>query len=414
MLNRMICTLALIAAICLGLSSNSATGPTKASWDAARKKMVAEYLITCGIKNQRVIQAMIDTLRHEFVPSQYRKQAYYDSAIAIGEAQTISSPFIVAYMTECLDPQPTDRVLEVGTGSGYQAAVLGEIVDQVYTIEIVEELGRNAAKTLKRLDYDNVHVRVGDGFQGWPKYAPFNKIIATCSPERVPQPLIDQLAEGGLMIIPVGERYQQSLYLFRKRDGKLESEVLRPTLFVPMTGRAESLRQVQPDPANPSILNGNFELPIGDDGFVQGWYYERQAKLVDDAKAPQGERYVEFKNDDVGRAAHMLQGFPVDGSKVASLKVTAQVKSELTFPGPSKGDVPLLAISFYDEERRDLGVGFLGPFVGTQDWHEEAKLIAVPRQAKEGIIRIGLFGATGTITFDAITLEKGSVRPGEK
>ena len=414
MLNRMICTLALIAAICLGLSSNSATGQTKASWDAARKKMVDEYIITCGIKNQRVIQAMIDTLRHEFVPSQYRKQAYYDSAIAIGEAQTISSPFIVAYMTECLDPQPTDRVLEVGTGSGYQAAVLGEIVDQVYTIEIGEDLGRNAAKTLKRLDYDNVHVRVGDGFQGWPKYAPFNKIIATCSPERVPQPLIDQLAEGGLMIIAVGERYQQSLYLFRKRDGKLESEVLRPTLFVPMTGRAESLRQVQPDPANPSILNGNFELPIGDDGFVQGWYYERQAKLVDDAKAPQGERYVEFKNDDVGRAAHMLQGFPVDGSKVASLKVTAQVKSELTFPGPSKGDVPLLAISFYVEERRDLGVGFLGPFVGTQDWHEEAKLIAVPRQAKEGIIRIGLFGATGTITFDAITLEKGSVRPGEK
>ena len=259
MLNRMICTLALIAAICLGLSSNSATGQTKASWDAARKKMVDEYIITCGIKNQGVIQAMIDTLRHEFVPSQYRKQAYYDSAIAIGEAQTISSPFILAYMTECLDPQPTDRVLEVGTGSGYQAAVLGEIVDQVYTIEIVEELGRNAAKTLKRLDYDNVHVRVGDGFQGWPKYAPFNKIIATCSPERVPQPLIDQLAEGGLMIIPVGERYQQSLYLFRKRDGKLESEVLRPTLFVPMTGRAESLRQVQPDPANPSILNGNFE-----------------------------------------------------------------------------------------------------------------------------------------------------------
>ena len=136
MLNRMICTLALIAAICLGLSSNSATGQTKASWDAARKKMVDEYIITCGIKNQRVIQAMIDTLRHEFVPSQYRKQAYYDSAIAIGEAQTISSPFIVAYMTECLDPQPTDRVLEVGTGSGYQAAVLGEIVDQVYTIEI--------------------------------------------------------------------------------------------------------------------------------------------------------------------------------------------------------------------------------------------------------------------------------------
>ncbi len=399
-----------LAGFVLSAATATADAQSKSAWDSARKKMVDEYIITCGVKNQRVIQAMIDTPRHEFVPVKYRSQAYFDSAIAIGEAQTISSPFIVAYMTESLDPQPSDRVLEVGTGSGYQAAVLGEIVDQVYTVEIVEELGKTAEKTLKRLEYDNVHVRVGDGFQGWAKYAPFDKIIVTCSPEQVPQPLIDQLAEGGRMIIPVGERYQQTLYLFRKRDGKLESEALRPTLFVPMTGRAESLRQVQPDPTNPSILNGNFELPLGDDGFVQGWYYERQVKLTEDDKAPEGKQYVSFTNEDVGRTAHLLQGFAVDGSQVAALKVTALVKSELTFPGTAKGEVPLIAISFYDEKRRDLGVGYVGPFIGTQDWHDVGKLIPVPRQAREGIIRIGLFGATGTIAFDAVSIEKAQER----
>ena len=147
-------------------------------------------------------------------------------ALPIGEGQTISPPFIVAYMTEALDPQPSDNVLEIGTGSGYQAAVLAKLVRDVYTIEIVDPLGHKAAKTLERLHYDNVHVKVGDGYQGWPEHAPFDKIIVTCSPEKAPPALVEQLKEGGRMVIPVGERYQQTLYLMKKIDGKMVSEKL--------------------------------------------------------------------------------------------------------------------------------------------------------------------------------------------
>ncbi len=142
-------------------------------------------------------------------------------ALPIGDSQTISSPFIVALMTAALDPQPTDKVLEIGTGSGYQAAVLSPLVEHVYSIEIVEELGQTAKRTLSRLDYKNVSTRIGDGFLGWPNAAPFDKIIVTCSPESVPRPLIEQLREGGQMIIPVGERYQQTLYRMTKKDGEL-------------------------------------------------------------------------------------------------------------------------------------------------------------------------------------------------
>ncbi|MCE9528994.1 MAG: protein-L-isoaspartate(D-aspartate) O-methyltransferase, partial [Planctomycetales bacterium] len=174
----------------------------------------------------------------------------------IGDKQTISSPFIVSYMTQSLDPKPTDKVLEIGTGSGYQAAVLSHLVKEVYSIEIVEALGRKAAVVLKKLRYDNVHTKVGDGFLGWKEHAPFDKIIVTCSPEKVPDPLVEQLKEGGLMVVPVGKRYEQTLYLFRKKDGKLESEALLPTLFVPMTGKAEENRKEKPDPLNPSLANG--------------------------------------------------------------------------------------------------------------------------------------------------------------
>src|SRR3990172_8484116 len=164
-------------------------------------------------------------------------------ALPIGDEQTISPPFVVAYMTQEIAPHPTDRVLEIGTGSGYQAAVLSPLVRNVYTIEIVEPLGRRAARTLKKLGYKNVFVKVGDGYLGWPDAAPFDKIIVTCSPEKVPQPLVDPLRDGGLMIIPVGERYQQNLYLMRKMGDRLESESLKATLFVPMTGEAELQRK---------------------------------------------------------------------------------------------------------------------------------------------------------------------------
>lgn len=214
---------------------------------------------TKELRNIRVLKAMARIPRAEFVPKDYRVFAYQDAAIPIGEAQTISPPFIVAYMTETLDPQPTDRVLEIGTGSGYQAAVLSCLVAEVYTIEIVKSLGRRAADTLKKLKYENVFVRLGDGYKGWSEAAPFDKIIVTCSPDDIPQPLIDQLKEGGKMLIPIGERYLQYFVLCEKKNGELIRTTLTPASFVPMTGEAESRRRDKTDPTSPSISGGGFE-----------------------------------------------------------------------------------------------------------------------------------------------------------
>jgi protein-L-isoaspartate(D-aspartate) O-methyltransferase len=202
--------------------------------------MVAEQLAAPGrdITNARVLAAMAKVPRHEFVPERGRPQAYEDHPLPIGHGQTISQPFIVAFMTEKLQPRPKDRVLEIGTGSGYQAAVLAELVAEVYTIEIIEDLARQAAADLKRLGYTNVHVRAGDGYKGWPEAAPFDAIIVTCAPERIPQPLTDQLKDGGHMIIPVGAGYEQQLVLLSKRGGKLEQQAILPVRFVPMTGEA--------------------------------------------------------------------------------------------------------------------------------------------------------------------------------
>lgn len=377
----------------------------RARIEAARHRMVETAVIGAGVKDPRVIQSMRDTPRHEFVRSNLRVRAYQDSALPIGEKQTISSPFIVAYMTESLDPKPSDKVLEIGTGSGYQAAVLSPLVKEVYTIEIVETLGRRAARTLKRLGYKNVFAKVGDGFKGWPQHAPFDKIIVTCSPERIPSPLVEQLKEGGLMVIPVGERYQQTLYLMRKKDGKLRSEALRPTLFVPMTGTAESNRRVKPDPEHPSVVNGDFEEKVGTNGFVPGWYYQRQQKVESDERAPQGSQFVTFENHEEGRDAHIMQGFSVAGDKVRGVRLSAAVKHSTVLPGNSPRDLPLVAVTFYDSDRKELSTGYLGPFRGTADWHRVEKNIRVPFLAREGILRIGLFGGVGEISFDDVQMK---------
>ena len=404
--NKGLIGIAIIASALNVLAPITTRGQGKEALEAARKKMVETAVTGAGVKNRRVIQAMLDTPRHEFVRSNLREKAYLDMALPIGDQQTISSPFIVAYMTEAVDPQPNDRVLEIGTGSGYQAAVLSPLVTDVYTIEIVEDLGRRAARTLKRLNYDNVHAKVGDGFEGWPEYAPFDKIIVTCSPERVPVPLVEQLREGGLMVIPVGERYQQTLFLMRKKDGKLQSEELRPTLFVPMTGAAEDSRRVKPDPFNPRIINGGFEEKVGESGFIPGWYYQRQQKWETDKLAPQGGHFVTFRNEDEGRDAHIMQGLAIDGREVHNLRLSASVKHENVQAGVNRSDLPIVAISFYDANRKDLGYQILGPFRGSQTWHEVEKSMRVPPLTRECIIRIGLFGATGEVSFDNLNLVK--------
>jgi protein-L-isoaspartate(D-aspartate) O-methyltransferase len=374
-------------------------------FEVERKKMVEQEIVGGGVKNPRVIEAMQNTPRHEFMPINERKYAYLDMALPIGEGQTISPPFVVAYMTEAIDPKPEDKVLEIGTGSGYQAAVLSPLVSEVYTIEIVEPLGNKAKKTLQRLRYDNVHVKIGDGYQGWPKYAPFDKIIVTCSPENVPKALTEQLKEGGRMVIPVGERYQQTLYLLKKTDGRLETESLLPTLFVPMTGKAESQRKVLPDPEKPEIENGGFEETVGDPPEAAAWHYQRQIKLSNDKEAPEGTHYALLSNAEAGRNSQALQGFAIDGRKVKAIDVSFYVRAKNIRPGRSAEELPAIAITYYDEKRAIAGTRTIGPFSGSFDWRQESKRVDVPNRAREAIIRLAMFGAVGEIAFDDIVLK---------
>ncbi len=204
-----------------------------------RERMVREQIESRGIRLTSVLTALRKVPRHEFVPEDSRAYAYADHPLPIGFGQTISQPYIVAYMTELAEPDPQDVVLEVGTGSGYQAAVLAEIVKKVYSIEILEQLSGPAAERLKRLGYGNLEVQHADGYYGWPERAPYDAIVVTAAAEHVPPPLVAQLKLGGVMIIPVGSRYQvQTLMRVEKRrDGKVTSRSVLPVRFVPLLGQ---------------------------------------------------------------------------------------------------------------------------------------------------------------------------------
>ncbi len=206
---------------------------------AQRKRMVQRHLAERGIKDERVLEAFRTVPRHRFLPPETRRLAYDDESIPIGEGQTITPPYDVAFMTEALKPKATDKIYEVGTGSGYQAAILSQLVKDVYSVEIHKALSERATKLLQDLKYTNVHTRHGDGYAGWPEAAPFDAIIVTCAPQDIPAPLVAQLKEGGRMVIPLGDRFNQTVYLMVKKNGKLERTDLRPTLFVPMTGQAQ-------------------------------------------------------------------------------------------------------------------------------------------------------------------------------
>jgi protein-L-isoaspartate(D-aspartate) O-methyltransferase len=204
--------------------------------ETARATMVREQIAARGIRDARVVEAMGQVPRHLFVPEADRERAYIDAPVPIGQGQTISQPYIVALMTELVRPQSSDRVLEVGTGSGYQAAVLARLVAHVYTIELEEALGRRAATVLGEQKSDNVTVRIGDGHGGWPEHAPFDIIIVTAAPEHVPQPLIDQLKPGGRLIVPVGPRFtvQQLQLLEKDAPGEVRTRNVSPVMFVPL------------------------------------------------------------------------------------------------------------------------------------------------------------------------------------
>lgn len=200
---------------------------------AERNRMVDQYIIPHGVKDPAVVAAMRHVPRHRFVPGEYSLFAYVDGPLPIGHGQTISQPSLVAEMTEHLKPNKTDKVLEIGTGSGYQAAILAELVDKVLSVEIVEPLARQAEQTLGELGYKNVRVRAGDGYQGWPEEAPFDAIIVTAAPDHVPQPLLDQLAVGGRLILPVG-RDIQTLELHRRTGTGYERKIITLVRFVPL------------------------------------------------------------------------------------------------------------------------------------------------------------------------------------
>jgi len=212
----------------------SSSKPYTDKYEKVRQRMVRDQIVAKGIKDQKVIQAMLNVQRHLFVPSSIERMAYEDRPLPIGEGQTISQPYIVALMTETLELDETMNVLEIGTGSGYQAAILAEIVREVYTIEIIESLGQKAKILLESLNYDNINCKFGDGYKGWEENAPFDAIIVTCAPSNIPKPLEEQLKEGGRMIIPIGGSIVQELVLIEKKNGKLIKKEVSSVRFVPM------------------------------------------------------------------------------------------------------------------------------------------------------------------------------------
>ncbi|MEO8495574.1 MAG: protein-L-isoaspartate(D-aspartate) O-methyltransferase, partial [Planctomycetota bacterium] len=294
------------------------------------------------------------------------------------------------------------RVLEIGTGSGYQAAILSPLVAEVYTIEIIGTLGNEAAERLRRLSYENVHVRVGDGFKGWAEHAPFDKIIVTCSPEQIPQPLVDQLKEGGKLLIPLGERYQQSLCLVSKREGKLERRVLESTFFVPMTGRAEEVRNLKQDDGEPVLANGSFEL-LADEHTPANWFYLRQAEVVTDSAGPDGKRYLKLSNATPGRAAQALQSVGLDGRRFKDVEISVSVRAvgvELLEDDSFSG----IKVYFYDEQRRQIGSGSFGSWRGSTPWSEYVTRFRVPVEARILGLNVGLYGARGELDVDNLRL----------
>ena len=232
-----------LLALTLALSSCNLNGEPPRdqamNWPVERQQMVANQISARGVHDPQVLAALGKVPRHQFVPNGAEPLAYGDWPLSIGHGQTISQPYIVAFMTEAARIGPDDRVLEIGTGSGYQAAVLAEIAKAVYSIEIVEALGTAAAERLQRMGYENVTVRIGDGYQGWPEQAPFDAVLLTAAPPSIPRPLVEQLKIGGRLIAPVGGFNQQLVRLTKTGPEETREETLLPVRFVPMTGEAQ-------------------------------------------------------------------------------------------------------------------------------------------------------------------------------
>lgn len=236
-------TLALLSVLAMAPASGADETVESPFFRQARQRMIRTQLMARDIVDKDVLRAMESVQRQQFVPTALRGRAYDDNALPIAENQTISQPYIVAFMTQALQLRPGDRVLEIGTGSGYQAAVLAEVADSVWSIEIIPALGDSAAALLSRLGYDGIQLRIGDGYAGWPEQAPFDAIMVTAAPDHVPPALIEQLADGGRLVLPVGDNIQ-TLRRLRRDGDKIVDESLLPVRFVPMTGAAQTQKKL--------------------------------------------------------------------------------------------------------------------------------------------------------------------------
>jgi protein-L-isoaspartate(D-aspartate) O-methyltransferase len=221
-----------------GIAPENLSKQKNSLYPQQREKMVETQIAARGVTDTRVLKTMRKVPRHLFIPPMYREQAYGDHPVPIGEGQTISQPYIVALMTELMELKGGEKVLEVGTGSGYQAAILAEIASEVYTIEIIESLGKSAEARLEKMGYTNIHVRIGDGYKGWPEVAPFDAIVVTAAPPSVPPPLIAQLKIGGRLVVPVGDFFQVLKVIVKTETGSSERDII-PVRFVPMTGEIQ-------------------------------------------------------------------------------------------------------------------------------------------------------------------------------
>jgi protein-L-isoaspartate(D-aspartate) O-methyltransferase len=370
---------------------------------SARERMVEQLREDEGFGDARVLAAMRETPRHPFVPKRLRAMAYYDMALPIGRGQTISPPSMVARMIDRLDPQPGDRVLEVGTGTGYQAAVLSRMATEVCTIEIVGSLARQARSTLKRLGRVNVRVKTGDGYLGWPERAPFDRIIVACSPEQVPAPLIEQLKEGGKLVVPLGAGYDQMLYVLTKTNGVLVREAVAPTVFVPMRGRAEAEREHPVGSSVPALINASFEEVLPGTLRPRGWYHQRQM-TVPIGEAPDEARCALFENASPGRTAEASQAFGLDGRRVRELAVAGMVKADAIEAGPGEREQASVVLAFYNGKRELIGARSVADWQGTFGWRSFQGRVTVPSATREAIVRVGLCGATGRLALDELRL----------
>jgi len=277
--------LILVVSILLFISPKTRVGEHKEKqiFKRQRKDMVRAQIRARGIEDKRLLEAMQKVKRHLFVSTPYRLFAYTDNPLPIGKGQTISQPYIVALMTELLELKGNEKILEIGTGSGYQAAVLAELAEKVYTIEIIEPLARNSEKLLRDLGYKNIQVKYGDGYFGWPKYAPFDAIIVTCAPEDIPTPLIEQLVEGGRLVIPVGEKWQE-LKLVKKIKGKIITENIIPVRFVPMLRNEVIIEKIEEeDKQMTDNLKKHVKIlseDIGERNFIQYQNLELSADYI--------------------------------------------------------------------------------------------------------------------------------------